>query len=278
MVKNIFNRLHLLLLPGLFLLFSFPCILSANSLPAAETTTAYQRLCGLDRHYDLTFLWFDRLAIGELSFRQDPQSPGRYRARLEARTLGVAAWLTGDRIQSYETLMEATPEGRLFPREYRAMIHKKKGGEVTEQTKLYIFDGAARTILLTRSRDGKKGVEQPVKILGDRFPVDFLTAGFNFISGVDGPLRPGERKEIVTFTDEGERTIVIEVLRADEWPKKAAQFKKRKGTLLKITLPTEILDTSGGAVYALLDEELLPDRALVENVLGMGDVQCELRP
>ena len=85
------------------------------------------------------------------------------------------------------------------------------------------------------------------------------------------------RKEIVTFTEKGERKIGIVVLKTEEWPQ-TSFFRKGSGTLLKITLPTEILVTGGGAVYALLDEKLLPQRVIIENVLGMGNVRGELRP
>jgi hypothetical protein len=268
--------LSLLLSIGLFL--SPPSSLdAAESPPVPAKKATLQVLSGLDRYYNLSFLWFDRLARGQLSFSRDPSGPNRYRALLDAKTLGVAAWLTGDRVQHYETLMELTPQGRLVPIEYRALILKKKGSVTVEHAKIYTFNVATRTIMLTRSKDGKKEAAQPIKVLDKSFPVDFLTAGFNFILGVDGPIQAGERKEIVTFTDKGEQKIIIEVLDADKWPL-TSFFNAGSGTLLKVTLPTEILDTSGGSVYALLDEKLLPQRVIVENVLGLGEVRGELRP
>lgn len=278
MGKKRFYPLNLSLLLGIWFFLSWPYVLNAaESPPVSANKATLQVLTGLDRHYNLSFLWFERLALGQLSFTRDASGPNRYRAVLDAKTLGVAAWLTGDRVQHYETLMEMNPQGRLVPLEYRAMIYKKKEGVVVNHTKLYTFDAATRTIMLTRSKDGKKGVKEPIKVLGNRFPVDFLTAGFNYILGANGPLRAGERKEIVTFTDEGERKIGIEVLSAKNWPKDPF-FDKQSGTLLKIVLPTEILDTGGGAIYALLDEKVLPQRVFVENVLGLGDVRGELRP
>lgn len=277
MSQKIFCRLNLPLLLGMWLLLSSPCALAAAkspSLPANKATL--QVLTGLDRHYNISFLWFDRLAVGQLSFSRDPSAPNRYRAVLEAKTLGVAGWLTGDRMQHYETLMEMTPQGRLVPLEYRVKVLKKKGGVVIEYVKHYTFDSKTRTIKMTRSRDGKRGVEKPVKILGNRYPVDFLTAGFNFILGADGPLRAGERKDIFAFTDEGECKITIEVL-STEAGQETPFSGKGGGIPLKITLPTEILD-SGGPVYTLLDEKFLPQRVIVENVLGLGDVRGELRP
>ena len=277
MGNKCFYRLTLSLLLGIWFLFSSTCPLdAAESRPLPAKKATLEVLTGLDRHYNLAFLWFDRLALGQLSFRPDPSGPNRYRAILDAKTLGVAAWLTGDRVQHYETLMEMSPQGRFVPLEYRATMLKKKESGVIEQAKLYTFDVATRTIFLTRSKAGKQGVKKPLKVLGERFPVDFLTAGFNFISGVDGPIREGERKAIVTFTDKGEQEIIIEVLRAKAWPS-TSFFKKGSGTLLKITLPSEILDTDGGAVYALLDEKVLPQRVIIENVLGVGEVRGELR-
>lgn len=270
---------HILsILLGTWLLLSSPQAFAApKTLPIPAYKATLEALTDLDRHYKLSFLWFDRLALGQLSFCKDPSGPNRYRAVLDAKTLGVAAWLTGDRVQHYETLMEMTPQGRLLPIEYRVMILKKKESEVIEHAKLYTFDAATRTIFLTRTKSGKQGARQPLKIDGKSFPVDFLTAGFNFISGVDGPIRPGERKEIVTFTDKGEQEIIIEVLQPDAWPS-TSFFKKGSGILLKVTLPPEILDTGGGAVYALLDEKVLPQRVIIENVLGLGDVRGEVRP
>lgn len=276
--RKFLMRRTLALLLGIWLLLTSPCTSGAAATPPLPGNKAsLQVLTGLDRRYNLSFLWFDRLAVGRLSFSRDPSAPNRYRAVLAARTLGVAAWLTSERVQRYETLMEMTTQGRLMPLEYSSMIHKKKGGTVSEHAKLYTFDVATKTILLTRSKDGKRGIEKPVKLLCDHCPVDFLTAGFNFILGADGPLREGERKEIFTFTDKGESTIVIEVLRAESWPQ-TPFFSKGSGTLLKITLPPEILETGGGAVYAFLDKKALPQRVLVENVLGLGDVRGELQP
>lgn len=275
---NRFYRCTLSLLLGAGLLLFTLCPLdAADSPPSSAQKASLRSLIELDRHYNLSFLWFDSLAVGQLSFRRDPSAPNRYRAILDAKTLGVAAWLTGDRVQHYETLMEMTPEGRFVALEYRSMIHKKKGGRVIEQTKTYKFEPATRTIFVTRHKVSPNKEEKVFKIVCEHCPVDFLTAGFNFISGADGPLEAGVRKEILTFTDKGESNISIEVLSAAKWPQ-TPFLKKGSGTLLKVILPTEILDTGGGAVYALLDEKSLPQRVIVENVLGLGDVRGELRP
>lgn len=272
----------LLLQKGLLFLFLFLFILNSPALCAvlADNSTGKTNDVSIptfERHYDLSFLWFDNLASGELSLSPDPLSPNQYRAFLQGKTLGVAAWLTGDRVQSYETLMSVSPLGRLNPLEYRSIIDKKKGSEEISQTKLFTFNPFKRVISMTRTKKGKQDKSSLFKCNNPCFPVDFLTAGFNFIFEFDGPITPGTYHEIVTFTDDKEETIFIEVLRQKDWPK-SDFFKKEKGTMLKVTLPKEILDTGGGSVYALLDTENLPKKVIIENVLGLGDVRGVLRP
>ena len=76
--------------------------------------------------YDIAFLWFDRLAEAQLTLERG-ERPGTLLAVLEAKTLGVAAWLTRDRVQRYESLIESTPEGRLRTLGYESRIIKGKG-------------------------------------------------------------------------------------------------------------------------------------------------------
>ncbi|HEY7745923.1 MAG TPA: hypothetical protein VIA07_06260, partial [Desulfuromonadales bacterium] len=65
-----------------------------------ERPLSLAALVGESLVYDISFLWFERLAEGRLSFAAG-ERPGTYRAILEAKTLGVAAWLTGDRVPRY---------------------------------------------------------------------------------------------------------------------------------------------------------------------------------
>lgn len=241
---------------------------------AAPCPAALTSFVGLSRNYDLSFLWFDRLADGHLSFAPD-LLPGRYRAILEAKTRGVAASLTGDRVQRYETLMEWSPQGRLVPIEHTSNIVKNKQGKKIAQAKLYTFDKSGK-IEMFRIKDGKRSAGRILPIRSNCLPVDFLTAFFNFVIGVDGPLGEGERRELSTIGQRGEEKISVEILKLEQWPKLSI-FKNRSGILLKVVLPPEVLDTGGGSVYALLSHDGRPERVIIENVLGIGDVRGMLR-
>ena len=89
--------------------------------------------------YDISFLWFEGVAEGRLSLEAG-EAPGTYRAVLEARTLGVAAWVTGDRMQRYVSHMALGEDGRLHSLSFESHIIKGKPDERSDTTRRYTFD------------------------------------------------------------------------------------------------------------------------------------------
>ncbi len=224
--------------------------------------------------YDVSFLWFDRLAKGSFSFAPG-ERPGTWRAVLEARTLGVAAWLTRDRVQRYETLMEQLPDGV-----YRSLFHqsqmiKGKGSKRKDRSKRFYFDHTRRQVRYQRAKAGTfdKGTVLPMA-KGDA-PNDILTAFFNLRAGVFGPFKPGARYQIPTFNRKGARVIDVKILTFEE--RGADPFFPPGGYLVRIDLDPEIFDTGDGSVYIWFDDQLLPARGIVENVIGLGNVKGTMR-
>jgi hypothetical protein len=77
--KRLYFRILSLLL-STWLLFSTPQAFAApKTLPVPVYKASLEVLTSLDRHYKLSFLWFDRLALGQLSFSPEPSAPNRYR-------------------------------------------------------------------------------------------------------------------------------------------------------------------------------------------------------
>jgi len=245
----------------------------AGTVPAGDgkpEPPELQRLVDLKQSYAISFLWFDRLAEGSLSLQREGAA-GHFRAVLEARSLGAAAWLTADRVQRYETVMEWSPaEGRLRPIEHSAHMIKGRGKKRTDQTKYYLFNDSEHRVEVKRIRNGEVTSGRVLTLAGE-LPDDFLTAFFNFTLGVYGPVKEGGRYSIPSLTRHGETTIEAEILPPAEWP--SGSFFPHTGLLLKVILDPDVLDTGGGAVYALLGSNGLPQRGIVENVLGLGDVR-----
>lgn len=232
---------------------------------------ALLRLVDQPQTYTIGFLWFDRVAEGTLSLQRDNIVGGRYRAIMEARTRGTSAWLTGDRVQRYETVMELTPSGRLRPLEHRSHVEKGKAEKRTIQTKLYRFDAEGRSVEVRRIKDGQELPVNTIKLQHGESAADFLTAFFNFSLGVYGEVKEGGIYRIPTLTRKGETTIEATVLAAEQ--RSASAFFRRGGVVLKIMLDPEVLDTAGGAVYMQLDDSGRLERGIVENVLGLGNVK-----
>lgn len=240
----------------------------AVTLPAAPANPL-ARFVNEQLDYDISFLWFDRLATGRLRFRPGA-APGLYRAELEATTLGVASWVTGDRVQRYLSEMELLADGQLRSVFHESWVIKGSGKNRREKGKRYRFDYQTRTVQVERLGAGE-GEVSVMPLPADVSPSDFLTAFYNFRVGNYGPLREGGHFAIPTFTRKGLAEIGVQLLTPAERPTDG--FFPAGGLLARIQLDPEVLDTSGGAVYLWFDAAERPARGIVENVLGLGHVR-----
>ncbi|TYO98765.1 uncharacterized protein DUF3108 [Geothermobacter ehrlichii] len=236
----------------------------------AELPPSIAGLPGRTYHYDIAFLWFRRLARGEF-YLAPGDTPGIWRAVLDARTLGIAAWLTRDREQKYESLMRLDGQGRLHTIWHSSTIYKGKGEKRRGRTKVYHYDHEARQVRVTVERNGMVTEGDPMPMPDGKEPVDVLTAFFNFRAGVYGPLEVGRRVVVPTFSRKGPSDIVIDILPRSDWP---SGYRPEGDVLFcRVTLDQEVFNTGGGHVYVWLDRRGMPLGGVVENVLGMGDVR-----
>ena len=240
---------------------------------ALRALTVQELVAEPEMVYDIAFLWFDNLAEGRASFGVG-ERPGTYRATLEAKTLGVAAWLTQDRIQRYTSLMELGSDGRMHSISHESLIIKGAKKKRREKSKRYIFDDQKREVRYQAIADGSAGPEQ-VLPMGPEAPNDILTAFYNFRLGVYGPLRPGARYTIPTFNRKGKGVIVVETL--PDRPR-TNPFFPSNGLLCRAIVDPEIFDTGGGAIFFWFDRSVHPTRGIVEQVIGLGDVKGSARP
>lgn len=279
---HFFKRLSLIpgIAPSIILLIFLPLEgafgdeIKADLPNLLKAPSPIEEMVGESLSYDISFLWFDRLAQGKLSFTRG-ESPNTYRAVLEARTLGVAAWLTRDRIQRYVSEMEVSPDGKMRTLSHESYISKRKGGEIQNRTSVYSFDYRKRQVRYQRARSGEfyKDVQLPMAE-GDP-PNDFLTAFYNFRAGFLGPVKEGRRYVIPTFDRDGTEEIVVEILSSRERSKD--KFFPGDGLLSRVSLDEEVFDTGGGLVYVWFDRAGRPARGVVENVIGLGHVRGRLK-
>jgi hypothetical protein len=268
------------LLKGLPLLFRYLCptlllalllcpVGYAMQLPASQVVT------GEALAFDIAFLWFDRLAEGRLTLSPG-ERPNTYKAVLEARTLGVAAWLTRERRHLYVTLMEMGEDRRFQALSHESFVSKWKGDAPQQRTKRYVFDHDKQQVHYQRIRNGAM-VHDDLLPMGEYGPgIDILTISYNFRAGLYGPLRPGAHFRIPAFNHKGVGYITIDIL-TDQQRQTQTFFPKKGGLLCKIQVDPEIFDTGNGILHVWLDEQGRPARSIVEKVVGIGTVRGTMR-
>lgn len=235
---------------------------------------ALAQMIGEDHLFTLDFLVFKDLAEGRLRLTAEP-TPGRYRAELVARTLGVASWLTGDRTQRYVAIMEADGAGRLRSVNYESSVLKRAPGMCKDRQKRYRFDYLAGKVYQEKGENGLFHFSRVFDLPSAGMPVDILTGFYNLRAGVYGALTPGALIKIPTFTTRGITEIEVEVLA--EPARRALPIFPAAGTLLRIKVDPEVFETGDSDLYAWFDETGRPASGIVENVIGLGDVYGHLR-
>ena len=239
----------------------------------AGITKSIQQLAGEDYLYSIDFLFFSRLAEGELRFSETGQ-PNVYRAELVGRTLGIASWLTGDRTQTYTSLMELTPDGSLRSIEHDAQIVKRKWGKWKNRVRRHRYDYEQGKVVEEKFKEEVFHSRKERDIPEGQHPVDMLTAFYNLRSGVYGPLVRGAQFWVPTFSGKGFVDIEIKILTAEQQAKQG--YFPTHGLLISANVDPEIFETGGGGLYFWLNAEGVPERGIVEDVIGMGDVRGSL--
>jgi hypothetical protein len=246
-------------------------IFQAGPLKALEggLPTSIQKLVGEDALYFIDFLVFHRVAQAELRFSATDQ-PGVFRAVLVGRTLGVVSWLSGERTQTYMSLMELSSDGSLRTVEHTARIVKRRWGRWQDRLRHYRYDYEHGKILDEKTREGVPRELMEYDIPEGLHPVDMLTAFYNLRIGVYGSLERGSRLLIPTYT-RGEFTKIEVRVLTHEQQAKQNNFPAQ-GLLLQVTIDPEIFDTRSGNLYVWFNDAGVPGRGIVEDLIGAGDV------
>ena len=219
--------------------------------------------------YKISFLWFSNLAEASISFERG-EKPGTYKAVLEARTLGIAAWLTSDRVQRYVSLMTLDAEGHLRSLVHESHMIKGRGTKRQDRLSRYVFDYQRHRIVYRKAREGEFYLTKDYPLDIENPPSDILTALYNFRAGFFGPPTPGAHFEVPTFTRKGTTKIIIDVLSSARPGK--LRFFPADGLLCRVKVDKDVFGTGGGAIYAWVDPLGRPARGIVEDVIGLGDV------
>jgi hypothetical protein len=232
-----------------------------------------ERLVGERLEYGISFLWFDHLAEGEVTLEPGPQED-TWLIVMQARTLGIAAAVTRNRVDKYETLIEVAPDGLLRPIWHKAHTIKGNGTARREKTKQYDFDYVGGQVRYRRLKNGKSSTDKYFAMNDRTQMYDILSALYNLRLGYYGEIGQQE-VHIPTFHHEGEQDIVIAPLydstEADR------KFLETSSFLCQVLVDPSVFGTNGRDVLVGFDNDMRPIVGIIKNVIGLGDVRGTLR-
>src|SRR6056297_2157534 len=255
----------------LFLVFSL--VLVVTPVAAAWEDHPIQVLVDESLDYDISFLWFDHLAEGSIELRQG-QKPGTFHVLMQARTLGIAAFLTSDRVEKYQTLMRIGNDGLLHPLWHSSHTIRGRGESRSEKISRYSFDYQSRRVRYEKAKNGQRYADRWYPMEEDRPVFDILSALYNLRLGFFGKVGE-ERILLPTFHRKGYQDIVVAPL--DKLDSKDADFFAGTKTQARILVDPEVFGTQGRDVLASFDRRMRPHKGIIKNVIGLGDVRGELR-
>ncbi len=251
-------------------------LLSLTKVSAEEPASAahpIRQLLGERLTYDISFLWFERLAEGSIRLEQ-AEDPERFLITMEAKTLGVAAFFTRNRVEKFQTLAQIGADGRLQPLWHKSHTLRDKGTSKSEKITSYTYDYAARKVLYQKSKNGKVYQDEWFELADGTVLFDILSALYNLRLGFFGEVGV-QRILIPTFHHKGIQEIVVEPLA--QAGGKEQKFFGRDSIQTRILVDPSVFGTKGRDIFASFDAALTPRRGIIKNVIGLGDVRGTLR-
>ena len=230
-------------------------------------------LVGESLEYDISFLWFDSLAEGSLQLLPGEQ-PGTFRVVMEAKTLGVAAFFTKDRVEKFQTLMEIGSSGLLQPLWHSS--HTIRGNETSRNEKItrYTYDYASGRVQYQKIKNGHVYTDKWFDIEEEKPLFDILSALYNLRLGYYG-ISGQETLLIPTFHRKGTQDIVVEPLL--KTGRKDRKFFAGDTVQCRILVDPSVFGTKGRDILASFDVNMRPQKGIIKNVIGLGDVKGKLR-
>lgn len=194
---------------------------------------------------------------------------GSYETEVTAKATGLAATVTGNRVESYKSIGRMV-EGRLVPERFETRFNSNS----RHRFRRYEIDHTQRQVTEIREdckRD--KCTNSSKKLEPDKYaPDDILTLFHNITwtfarSGAKEVTAPavGSKEAVRVLLPEGNRL-------------KTAQrtFDGKGGLYLVVVLNQEIFSSSEGELYINLDADRVASKAVLKKTLLFGDVWGEL--
>jgi hypothetical protein len=208
--------------------------------------------------YEVSYGIFETLGIAEASF--ETRDDNTYTIRMEARTTGIAKFLTNNRVEIYESHGHIV-NGILIPQKYI----KIRRTDSKKSTNIYTFDHPNKTVW----RENIQSDEWD-KVKNEFYASeDVLSLFFNF----KNHLKIRQDRAFYAIggkTKEGR--IDVRFPHDEALIEMQEKLEIFKGDFIKVILNDRIFSSERGELLINLDSSGLCEKAILEDVLLFGDI------
>ena len=187
---------------------------------------------------------------------------------------GFAAFVTKNRIEKYQTLMEVGPDGFLRPIVHSSHTFKGTGKEQREKKTSYTFDYATQQVHYKKIKYNRIDADEMLPLETDGPVFDILSAFYNLRLGAFGKLEE-QAIHLPTFHRKGVEEIVVAP--APKLKHSERKFFATEGTLCKVLVDPSVFKTNGRELFVSFDANNRLERGIIKDVIGLGDVKGVLR-
>ena len=252
-------------------LSAFPDDLYSSEVRSTEHSIQF--LVGEHLNYEISFLWFNHLAEGTIQLTHGEQ-PGTYLVVMQAKTLGAAAFFTRHRIEKYQTLMKVGASGLLHPIWHSSHTIRGEGKSRSEKVTKQSFDYVSKRVRYQKIKNGNTYAEKWFEMDRDKPMFDILSALYNLRLGFYGQLGQ-EAIHIPTFHRKGTQDIVVEPI--NKVDNKDHKYFSEGSIKCRVLVDPSVFGTKGREILVSFDAEMHPEKGIIKDVIGLGDVRGRLR-
>lgn len=208
--------------------------------------------------YEVSYGIFQTMGIADARF--ETHEDDTYAIRIEARTTGVAKFLSNNRTEVYESHGKII-NGKLVPDTY-TKIRKTNSEKIT---KTYTFDHLKKIVFKEVNEEGKRHKEINDFYAGE----DILSLFFNVKHYMKS--RQNQLLHAIGANKENGRIDVI-FPKGDVVSRMKKELGIEEGNFVKVILNDRIFSSANGELLINLNEEGLCEKAILEDVLLFGDI------
>lgn len=208
--------------------------------------------------YEVSYGIFEALGVADAHF--EIKEDQTYSIRIEARTSGIAKFLTNNRVETYES-HGSVVDGVLIPQKYI----KIRRTDSKKTTKIYTFDHPNKIVW----RENIQSDEWD-KVKNEYYASeDVLSLFFNFKTHLKSRK---DRPFYVVGGNKKDGRIDISFPRDEALTQMQEKLEMKHGDFVKVVLNDRIFSSAQGELLINLDHEGLCEKAILEDVLFFGDI------